>query len=109
MLIISGDMMNAVNLLNTAEFSATGPVKKDLMKTAGSNIVIVGLETGQVIPPHPEPYAVVFVVLQGEGVITAGTSEHPVKLHHLVSVNKDENRGIRCDKKMVLLGIREDV
>jgi len=102
-------MMNAVNLLNTAEFSATGPVKKDLMKTAGSNIVIVGLETGQVIPPHPEPYAVVFVVLQGEGVITAGTTEHPVKLHHLVSVKKDENRGIRCDKKMVLLGIREDM
>ena len=102
-------MMNAVNLLNTAEFSATGPVKKDLMKTAGSNIVIVGLETGQVIPPHPEPYAVVFVVLQGEGVITAGTTEHPVKIHHLVSVKKDENRGIRCDKKMVLLGIREDV
>ncbi len=102
-------MMNAVNLLNKAEFSATGPVKKDLMKTAGSNIVIVGLETGQVIPPHPEPYAVVFVVLQGEGVITAGTTEHPVKLHHLVSVKKDENRGIRCDKKMVLLGIREDM
>ncbi len=66
MIIISGDMMNAVNLLNAAEFSASGPVKKDLMKTAGSNIVIVGLETGQVIPPHPEPYAVVFVVLQGE-------------------------------------------
>lgn len=98
-----------MDLLKEAEFSATGPVKKDLMKTAGSNIVIVGLETGQVIPPHPEPYAVVFVVLQGEGVITAGTTEHPVKLHHLVSVKKDENRGIRCDQRMVLLGIREDV
>ena len=68
------------------------------MKTAGSNIVIVGLETGQVIPPHPEPYAVVFVVLQGEGVITSGTTEHPVKPLHLVSVKKDENRGIRCDQ-----------
>lgn len=98
-----------MDLCLLAEFSASGPVKKDLMKTAGSNIVIVGLETGQVIPPHPEPYAVVFVVLQGEGVITAGTTEHPVKLHHLVSVKKDENRGIRCDKKMVLLGIREDM
>lgn len=82
-----------MDLLNAAEFSATGPVKKDLMKTAGSNIVIVGLETGQVIPPHPEPYAVVFVVLQGEGIITSGTTEHPVKPLHLVSVKKDENRG----------------
>ncbi len=98
-----------MDLCKLAEFSASGPVKKDLMKTAGSNIVIVGLETGQVIPPHPEPYAVVFVVLQGEGVITAGETEHPVKLHHLVSVIKDENRGIRCNQRMVLLGIREDV
>jgi quercetin dioxygenase-like cupin family protein len=102
-------MMDAVNLLNAAEFSASGPVKKDLMKTAGSNIVIVALETGQVIPPHPEPYAVVFVVLQGEGVIISGTIEHPVKPLCLVSVKKDENRGIRCDQRMVLLGIREDV
>ncbi|MFA5413850.1 MAG: hypothetical protein WC295_00025 [Methanoregula sp.] len=98
-----------MDLCLQAEFSASGPVKKDLMKTAGSNIVIVGLETEQVIPPHPEPYAVVFVVLQGEGVITAGTTEHPVKPHHLVSVKKDENRGIRCNQKMILLGIREDV
>jgi len=98
-----------MDILKEAEFSATGPVKKDLMKTAGSNIVIVGLETGQVIPPHPEPYAVVFVVLQGEGIITSGTTEHSVKRLHLVSVNKDENRGIKCDQRMVLLGIREDV
>ena len=98
-----------MDLSKLAEFSASGPVKKDLMKTAGSNIVIVGFEAGQVIPPHPEPYAVVFVVLQGEGLITAGTTEHTVKPLHLVSVKKDENRGIRCNQKMVLLGIREDV
>lgn len=97
-----------MDLLSAAEFSPAGPVKKDLMTTAGSNIVLIGLETGQVIPPHPEPYAVVFVVLQGEGVITAGRTEHPVKPLHLVSVKKDENRGIRCDQRMVLLGIRED-
>ena len=98
-----------MDLLSAAEFSPTGPVKKDLMKTAGSNIVLVCLESGQVIPPHPEPYAVVFVVLKGEGIITSGIVEHPVKSQHLVSVKKDENRGIRCNQRMVLLGIREDV
>jgi quercetin dioxygenase-like cupin family protein len=98
-----------MDLLNAAEFSRQGPVKKDLIKTAGSNIALVCLETRQIIPPHPEPYAVVFVVLQGEGIITSGTVEHPVKPLHLVSVRKDENRGIRCDQRMVLLGIREDV
>jgi len=98
-----------LDLLKEAEFSTTGPVKKDLMKTAGSNIVVVGLEDGQEIRPHPEPYAVVFVVLQGEGIITSGTIAYPVKPMHLVSVKKDEDRGIRCDKRMVLLGIREDI
>lgn len=98
-----------IDLLKAAEFSVTGPVKKDLMKTAGSNIVLVCLETGQVIPPHLEPYAVVFVVLQGKGVITSGITENSVKPLHLVSVKKDENRGIRCNQQMVPLGIREDV
>jgi quercetin dioxygenase-like cupin family protein len=98
-----------MDLIHAAEFSAKVPVKKDLMKTAGSNIVIVCLKTGQVIPPHPEPYAVVFVVLQGEGVITSGTVEYPVNPLHLISVGKGENRGIRCTQRMILLGIREDV
>jgi len=97
-----------MDLLEAAECSPHGPVKKDLLKTAGSNIVLVCLETGQEIPPHPEPYAVVFVVLQGEGVITSGSIRHPVQPLHLVSVGKDENRGIRCDQRMVLLGIRDD-
>ena len=98
-----------MDLLSAAEFSRQGPVKKDLMKTAGSNIVLICLETGQVIPPHPEPYAVVFVVLQGEGIITSGTIEHPVKPLHLASVKKNEDRGIRCTRKMIILGIREDI
>lgn len=98
-----------MDLRNTAEFSRTGPVKKDLIRTAGSNIVLVCLEEGQVILPHPEPYAVVFVVLQGEGIITSGTTEYPVKPLHLVSVAKNEDRGILCNERMVLLGIREDI
>lgn len=98
-----------MDLLKEATCSSQGPVKKDLLKTAGSNIVLVCLETGQVIPPHPEPYAVVFVVLEGEGVITGGSTENPVQPMYLVSVGKDENRGIRCYQRMVILGIRDDV
>jgi quercetin dioxygenase-like cupin family protein len=98
-----------MDLLDAAEFSPQGPVKKDLVKTAGSNIVLVCLEEGQVISPHPEPYAVVFVVLSGEGTITAGQREYHVQPLHLVQVGKDEERGIRCDRRMVLLGIRDDI
>jgi quercetin dioxygenase-like cupin family protein len=98
-----------VDLLKAAKFSPAGPGKIDITKTAGSNIVLVCLEAGQVIPPHPEPYAVVFVVLEGEGIITSGTQEHAVVPLHLVEAGKDEARGIRCTQRMVLLGIRDDV
>jgi quercetin dioxygenase-like cupin family protein len=98
-----------MDLLDAARFSLDGPVKTDIATTAGSKIVLVCLEPGQVIPPHPEPYAVVFVVLEGEGVITSGPQEHPVTPLHLVAVGKDEARGIRCTQRMVLLGIRDDV
>ena len=98
-----------MDLQKIVKCSPDTPVKKDLIKMSGSNIVLVCLETGQEIPPHPEPYAVVFVVLQGEGVITAGKVRHRVKPLHLVSVEKDQDRGIRCNQRMVLLGIRDDV
>ena len=98
-----------MNLLDAARFSPDGPVKTDIARTAGSKIVLVCLEQGQVIPPHPEPYAVVFVVLEGAGAITAGPIEHEVMPRHMVSVAKDEDRGIRCTQRMVLLGIRDDV
>lgn len=100
---------SSVDLLNIAECSPDNPVKKDLIRMRGSNIVVVCLEAGQEIPPHPEPYAVVFVVLQGEGVITSGSVRYSVKPLHLVSVEKDRDRGIRCDQRMVILGIRDDV
>jgi len=98
-----------MDLLNVAECSPDNPVKKDLIRMRGSNIVVVCLEAGQEIPPHPEPYAVVFVVLQGEGVITSGSVRYSVKPLHLVSVEKDQDRGIRCDQRMVILGIRDDI
>jgi quercetin dioxygenase-like cupin family protein len=98
-----------MNLFDATRFSPDCPVKIDLAETAGSKIVLVCLEAGQTIPAHPEPYAVVFVVLQGEGIITSGTVEHPVSPVHLVAVGKGEDRGIRCTHRMVLLGIRDDV
>jgi len=98
-----------MDLKKVVECSPDNPLKKDLIRMKGSNIVLVCLQAGQEIAPHPEPYAVVFVVLQGEGVITAGSARHPVKPLHLVSVGKDENRGVQCDQRMMLLGIRDDV
>ena len=98
-----------MNLMDAARFSPDGPVKTGIARTRGSNIVLACLEQRQVIPPHPEPYAVDFVVLEGAGVITSGTVEHRVTPLSMVSIAQDEDRGIRCTQRMILLGIRDDV
>jgi|GEM_PF-2613457 quercetin dioxygenase-like cupin family protein len=68
-----------LNLMQVAEFSRNGPVKKDLMRSGQTDLVLVCFESGQEIPPHREPYAVQFLVLSGEGTIVSGDDEYQVE------------------------------
>ncbi|MDH7593196.1 MAG: hypothetical protein QHG99_02430 [Methanomicrobiales archaeon] len=95
-----------MNLLESAEFSENTPSKKDLLRVGRTDIAVVCLKEGQAIPPHPEPYTVAFVVLAGEGAITAGSSVHQERPMDLVSVGRGEDRGIIARTQMILLGIR---
>ena len=54
------------------EFSKTQRIKKDIYKTKWFNVVLICLETGQEIPPRPEPYDVCFYVIEGKGTFTVG-------------------------------------
>lgn len=95
-----------LDLTQMAEFSRSGPVKKDLMRSEQTDLVLVCFESGQGIPPHREPYAVQFLVLSGEGTIVSGDEEYQVETGHLVAVDVDGVRGIRCRTRMTILGIR---
>lgn len=99
--------MKHIDLHEVAEFSSDSHIKKDIIKTPGFDSVLVCLEDGQEIPPHPEPYFVLFIVLDGEGTITAGTESFCVKPGHAVYVEGDEVRGIRCSRRMKIMGIKE--
>jgi len=59
--------LDVQDLTKLVEFSKTERVKKDIYKTKMFNLVLVCLETGQEIPPRPEPYDVCFYVIEGEG------------------------------------------
>ena len=50
--------LDVQDLTKLVEFSKTERVKKDIYKTKMFNLVLVCLETGQEIPPRPEPYDV---------------------------------------------------
>ncbi len=96
-----------LNLIEMAEFSKEGPMKRDLMRSGQTDLVLVCFESGQEIPPHREPYAVQFLVLSGEGTIVSGDEEYQVNMGHFVPVDANEVRGIRCRTRMIILGIRQ--
>jgi len=99
--------MKPIDLTELFEFSHQNHIKKDIIKTAGFNAVLICLEDGQEIQPHPEPYYVLFLILEGEGMITAGTERYHVRPSHMVYVESNDIRGIKCTKRMSIIGIQQ--
>jgi len=84
-----------------------GPTKRDILKADEFTIGLVSLDEGQEIEPHPEPYAVFFLVLEGVGKFT--TSEGTVELTagDGLYLDSGEQRGIRCTDALTILGVQE--
>ena len=99
--------MKHIDLTELLEFSHLNHMKKDIIKTAGFNTVLICLEKGQEIQPHPEPYYVLFLILKGEGIITAGAELYHVKPRHMVYVESNDIRGIKCTERMSIIGIQQ--
>jgi quercetin dioxygenase-like cupin family protein len=99
--------MEHKDLQDLIEYSRKTRVVKDVLMTDWFNVVLVCLEKGQEISPHPEPYAVLFHVIEGEGTITAGTERYDVKPNHMIFVPKDGVRGIAPRTRMSLVGIQQ--
>jgi quercetin dioxygenase-like cupin family protein len=92
-------------LLNTMEDRRQ--VKRDLLKTAYFNVVLICLETGQEIPARPEPYAVCFYVIDGKGFFTVGSERVELSSGDMIFAPASEARGILCRERLKLLGIQD--
>ena len=99
--------MKIDDLLSLGNFSADGPVKTDVLRSERFNLVLVCLEANHEIPPHPEPYAVFFLVLQGEGVFTSSKGSFALRRGSAIFIEKDEIRGIKCLDRMIVLGVQD--
>ena len=95
------------DLTKLEEFSKMQRVKKDLCKTKMFNIVLVCLETGQEIPPRPEPYDVCFYIIEGQGIFTIGKEQTNLKSGSMVFAPANVARGIKSTKRLSVLGIQE--
>ncbi len=99
--------MEQIDLQGIVEYSKTVRVKKDILMTDWFNVVLICLENGQEIPPHPEPYAVLFHIIEGEGTITVGSKRYDAIPGHIIFVPEDSVRGIAPRTRMSLLGIQQ--
>lgn len=81
-------------------------MKMDFHKTDCYNAALICLEKGFEIALHPEAGSVLFIVLEGKGVITHGTQKTEVAPGKAVFVGPDEIRGIKCIERMKHIGIQ---
>ena len=95
------------NIVSDTNLSGEKIVKKDIIKTGIFNIVIVYLGKNQEITPHPEPYAVYFLVLQGSGIFTTKQGKFSLQKDSSIYYAKNELRGIKSNEKLILLGVQD--
>ncbi len=94
------------NIKDFIEFVPGDRTKKDVFKGEHFNIVVICLESGYEIPPHEEPYDVLFYVVSGNGIFTAGKKRWDAQPGSMVFAPAGI-RGIKCLEKMTILGIQE--
>jgi len=99
--------LDAWNLTKLVDFSKTQRVKKEICKTKMFNVVLVCLETGQEIPPRPEPYDVCFYIIEGQGTFTIGNKQMDLKEGSMTFAPANVARGIKSIDRLSILGIQE--
>jgi len=96
------------DFLSDLKFFSGKPALKRIVKSKKKfNIVRVCLEKGLEIEPHPEPYAVFFLVLEGLGIFTNKAGEFELKKNDFIFIKADEIRGIKCLENLVVLGVQD--
>ena len=110
-------MVKVWNLNTLAKFSGKqGPlnipdelntVKQDLLKTNRYELVLVCLESGQTIPPHPESDGACFYVIDGKGTFTVGSEQFDLARGEMIFAPANEIRGILSKEKLTVLGIHD--
>ena len=80
--------------------------KIDILRNNNLNISLINLEAGQVIDPHPEPYAVFFFVIKGEINFLSDEETHKLSEGSAFYYEPDEIRGMVPLSETFLLGIQ---
>lgn len=99
--------MHLENILSQKEFLPNEPVKKDIWLSPKFTAALVCLDSGLEIEPHPEPYAVFFLVLEGRGIFTNGEGSFELGPLGGITIKAGENRGMKSLERLAVLGIHD--
>lgn len=95
------------DLLADRESPTDGPTKNDVVAGDAFTVGLVSLDEGQEIEPHPEPYAVFLLVLEGTGAFTTGEGTVELTAGDVLYHESGERRGIRCTDSLAILGVQD--
>jgi quercetin dioxygenase-like cupin family protein len=86
-------------------YSAAGPRPQVLLENDKLKVLIAGLEPGQIIPPHPETWAV-YHFLDGTGWMRVDDDRLAVGPGATVIVPAGAERGIEAQTRLAFLATR---
>ncbi len=99
--------MKTYDLNEKIVFSDEKPIKRHFLNVKGFHAALICLKKGVGILPHEEDYAVLLNVLEGKGIFTDINGEHTLTKNQSIYIKKDEIRGIKAEKDLVVLGIQD--
>lgn len=88
-----------------AVFDSTGPRPQLLVDSEKLKVLVVGLEPGQQLPPHPEALAV-YHFLTGEGTMTVNGVDYPVHAGSTVVAPQGASRGLRAGSRLIFVAAK---
>lgn len=80
-----------------------GPDVALLHEAGDLKVVLVALNAGQALPPHPGPSAC-FHILSGTGAVVVDGAEHPVEAGATVIARAGTHRSVRATTPLVFMG-----
>lgn len=86
-------------------FSPNGPQPQVLLENTQLKVVLVGLEAGQKLPPHPQTLAI-YHFLQGTGWMIVDDERYSISAGATIITPSGSKRGIEAETRLAFLATR---
>ena len=89
------------------EFSSKRPKLKKMIRSKKFNTVRICLGKGLEKKPQPEPYAVLFYMIEVSVIFTSEEGEFTLKKGDSIFMKAKKTRGIQALENLVVLGVQD--